>query len=133
MLRAWPDGRIKLFVTQRLLRLRRDHAELFLHGSYVPLDRHRHTRRFLRRLRPRTRWRMARRRGSTHFVTGRLSANRDSLAGHRVELPEGTIGAAAVDIFTGQELQLNNHALKVADAMATLPVAVYRSERLTTS
>jgi (1->4)-alpha-D-glucan 1-alpha-D-glucosylmutase len=31
------DGAIKLFLTQRALRLRRDHRELFAAGSYVPL------------------------------------------------------------------------------------------------
>ena len=37
LLRTWPDGRIKLFLTQRLLCFRRDHAALFQHGEYVPL------------------------------------------------------------------------------------------------
>ncbi|MBV9009245.1 MAG: malto-oligosyltrehalose synthase [Verrucomicrobia bacterium] len=34
LLRCWPDGRIKMYVTQRLLHLRRDDAELFRDGSY---------------------------------------------------------------------------------------------------
>jgi len=38
LLDAWPDGRIKLFVTWRLLQLRRAHAETFLDGTYRPLD-----------------------------------------------------------------------------------------------
>src|SRR5205814_949731 len=37
LLQSWPDGRIKLFVTQRLLRFRRDHPELFRQGTYSPL------------------------------------------------------------------------------------------------
>jgi len=37
LLRQWPDGRIKLLMTQRLLRLRREQAELFKRGNYVPL------------------------------------------------------------------------------------------------
>ncbi len=32
------DGRIKLFVTQRGLAVRREHAELFAQGDYVPLE-----------------------------------------------------------------------------------------------
>jgi (1->4)-alpha-D-glucan 1-alpha-D-glucosylmutase len=32
------DGRIKLYLTHRALRFRRDHAELFRVGSYVPLE-----------------------------------------------------------------------------------------------
>src|SRR5262249_54235943 len=38
LLGNWRDGRIKLFLTQRLLTFRRDHAELFRDGSYRPLS-----------------------------------------------------------------------------------------------
>jgi (1->4)-alpha-D-glucan 1-alpha-D-glucosylmutase len=34
---AWPDGRIKLALTQRLLAFRRSLAEVFAHGDYRPL------------------------------------------------------------------------------------------------
>jgi len=34
----WMDGRIKLYVVARALVCRRDHAELFLRGDYVPLS-----------------------------------------------------------------------------------------------
>jgi len=34
---GWRDGRIKLAVLHRLLRLRRDRARLFLEGGYVPI------------------------------------------------------------------------------------------------
>jgi (1->4)-alpha-D-glucan 1-alpha-D-glucosylmutase len=37
LLEQWPDGRIKLLLTQRLLRFRREHAMLFQHGNYLPL------------------------------------------------------------------------------------------------
>jgi (1->4)-alpha-D-glucan 1-alpha-D-glucosylmutase len=38
LLSNWKDGRIKLLVTQRLLRLRRDLAALFTDGSYLPVE-----------------------------------------------------------------------------------------------
>ncbi|MEP6937666.1 MAG: malto-oligosyltrehalose synthase [Chthoniobacterales bacterium] len=38
LLQNWADGRIKLWLTQRLLRFRRKHAELFRVGSYTPLE-----------------------------------------------------------------------------------------------
>jgi (1->4)-alpha-D-glucan 1-alpha-D-glucosylmutase len=38
LLAAWPDGRIKLFLTTCGLRLRRSDPELFLEGTYLPLD-----------------------------------------------------------------------------------------------
>jgi (1->4)-alpha-D-glucan 1-alpha-D-glucosylmutase len=34
----WEDGRIKLFLTSKGLRFRREHASLLLKGGYVPLD-----------------------------------------------------------------------------------------------
>jgi (1->4)-alpha-D-glucan 1-alpha-D-glucosylmutase len=38
LLGRWPDGRIKLFLTQRLLVFRNENPELFAHGSYTPLN-----------------------------------------------------------------------------------------------
>ena len=38
LLEAWPDGRIKLYVTQRALTLRRERERLFRSGSYTPLS-----------------------------------------------------------------------------------------------
>ena len=38
LLRDWRDGRIKLHVTSSTLHYRRQHAELFQRGSYLPLD-----------------------------------------------------------------------------------------------
>jgi (1->4)-alpha-D-glucan 1-alpha-D-glucosylmutase len=38
LLETWPDGRIKLYVTQRALTLRRERQALFSSGSYGPLS-----------------------------------------------------------------------------------------------
>lgn len=38
LLRTWRDGRIKQTWLARLLRLRQNHPDLFLHGSHVPLE-----------------------------------------------------------------------------------------------
>jgi (1->4)-alpha-D-glucan 1-alpha-D-glucosylmutase len=37
LLQNWPDGRIKMFLTQKVLRFRREHVDLFREGSYVPV------------------------------------------------------------------------------------------------
>jgi len=37
LLQNWPDGRIKMFLTQRVLQFRREHADLFQCGNYLPL------------------------------------------------------------------------------------------------
>src|SRR5437667_6695647 len=38
LMQTWPDGRIKLFLTQHILRLRREHADLFERGEYLLLQ-----------------------------------------------------------------------------------------------
>ncbi|NNN07443.1 MAG: malto-oligosyltrehalose synthase [Elusimicrobia bacterium] len=38
LLEHWEDGRVKLFVTAKALRYRRDRADLFMKGSYEPLE-----------------------------------------------------------------------------------------------
>ncbi len=38
LLAAWGDGRIKLFLTWRLLHLRRERPDVFLGGAYAPLE-----------------------------------------------------------------------------------------------
>jgi (1->4)-alpha-D-glucan 1-alpha-D-glucosylmutase len=37
LIKTWPDGRIKMFLTQRILRFRREHGDLFERGEYLPL------------------------------------------------------------------------------------------------
>jgi (1->4)-alpha-D-glucan 1-alpha-D-glucosylmutase len=37
LMRNWPDGRIKMFLTQRVLQFRREHTDLFQLGEYLPL------------------------------------------------------------------------------------------------
>jgi (1->4)-alpha-D-glucan 1-alpha-D-glucosylmutase len=37
LLETWTDGRVKLYVTHRALRFRREHAALFRAGAYVPV------------------------------------------------------------------------------------------------
>jgi (1->4)-alpha-D-glucan 1-alpha-D-glucosylmutase len=38
LMQTWPDGRIKMFLTKHILRLRRKHADLFERGEYLPLQ-----------------------------------------------------------------------------------------------
>ena len=37
LLKHWTDGRLKLYVTWKLLNFRREYSNLFLHGEYIPL------------------------------------------------------------------------------------------------
>src|SRR5262249_16984117 len=37
LMQMWPDGRIKMFLAEGVLRFRRHHADLFQRGEYLPL------------------------------------------------------------------------------------------------
>ncbi|PYJ10509.1 MAG: malto-oligosyltrehalose synthase [Verrucomicrobia bacterium] len=128
LLQSWPDGRIKLFLTQRLLRFRRDRAALFQQGKYVPLTV-----------------------GGTFadccvafvrehegewivVVVPRLSSRvgfppvGDKWKDTVVELPEPLAGGSARELFTGRELHADNGALKLSEAMAVLPFSAYTNQ-----
>ena len=125
LLAAWPDGRIKLFLTQRLLQFRRDHPDLFLRGSYVPLKSsgvhaescvafaREHANEWIVVIAPR--------------LTARVGfpATGDRWQDAAVELPHAATNSGAKDLFTGRELRADGNLLKLSDALATLPFAVY--------
>ncbi|MBA2269482.1 MAG: malto-oligosyltrehalose synthase [Chthoniobacterales bacterium] len=127
LLQSWPDGAIKLFVTHRLLTFRREQPALFLHGNYVPLA----TSGTLAD----SCLAFAREHGGAWLVVvvPRLSSRVGfpPLGEHwqdtAVELPEAASQAGARDLFTGAGLRLEGTSLKLSDAMAELPFAVYTS------
>jgi len=129
LLSNWPDGRIKMFVTHRLLRFRREHPALFLHGSYTPLRltgsfedccvafAREHDAEWIVVLAPR----LSSRAG--------FPATGDRWQDTALELPEAAAHAGATDLFTGRELRSEGNSLQLSDAMAILPFAVYASAR----
>jgi (1->4)-alpha-D-glucan 1-alpha-D-glucosylmutase len=123
LLTNWPDGRIKLYLTSRVLQLRREHAELFLRGSYEPLVvTGTHAESCMAFTREHNGSRIV-------VITPRLSSRVGFPAiGERwqdtaIELPNDMIGAR--DLFTNRELRDG----RVSDTLATLPFAVYVSQR----
>ncbi|MDQ6625423.1 MAG: malto-oligosyltrehalose synthase, partial [Verrucomicrobiota bacterium] len=129
LLHAWPDGRIKMFVTHRLLRFRRDHPALFLHGSYTPLSltgafadsciafAREHGDEWLVVLAPRLSSRVG------------FPATGDRWQDTALELPAGAAHGGATDLFTGRELSVNGDRLAAREAMAVVPFAVYTNVR----
>ena len=125
LLSAWPDGRIKLFATQRLLRFRREHAALFAHGSYTALNVTGPFAEscvgFLRQ--HETQWLLV--------LAPRLSARvgypplGDLWRETAVELPTSFESAGARDLFTARELRIVDGGLALSDAMAQLPFAAF--------
>ncbi len=124
LLQSWPDGRIKMFLTQRALRFRNEHVELFRSGNYLPL---RATGPFVdcclcfaRQLDQR----------SIIVIVPRLSSRigfppigerwRDTV----VELPESLSLHRGREIFTGRELSIQNRQIRLVDAISILPFAI---------
>ncbi len=134
LLGAWRDGRIKLYVTHRLLQLRRQAPALFRDGEYLPLtvhgDRADHVCAFLRR----------REQDELLVIVPRLlvglcgfpadadppwpvgeSIWRDTW----IDLPERP-AAPWKNLFTDETPPLSpDHALKLADALFRFPVAAF--------
>src|SRR5437773_152554 len=124
LMRAWPDGRIKMFLTQRVLRFRREHADLFQRGEYLPLLAGGIFAEccvgFARHLADE--W--------IAVIAPRLSSRvgfppvgglwKDTI----FELPEILSLAQAHDMFTCQPLPVRGREVKVADALSILPFVV---------
>ena len=123
LLQNWPDGRIKMFLTQRLLRFRNEHVDLFKRGSYLPVLAGGTFAdcciSFARQL------------GDQWIVViaPRLSSRigfppiGDKWKDTIVDLPENLPIDRARELFTGRELRMENRQSRLADAMSTLPFA----------
>jgi (1->4)-alpha-D-glucan 1-alpha-D-glucosylmutase len=125
LLQRWPDGRIKMFLIQKVLQFRRSHADLFRHGSYRPLKtsgtladscisfaREHDGRRII-------------------VVAPRLSARvgfpplGEKWTDTSIEIPEGFSNAR--DLFTDREVAFENGGVRLSDALSVLPFACLTS------
>ena len=124
-----PDGRAKLFVTWRLLQLRREREELFLRGSYIAarsLGAHarsvvafarRHARQVAITVAPRLL-------ASCGIEPGALPCGDAVWIDTRLELPFVDDGAELTDAISGARLTVRHGGLALAEILATSPVAV---------
>jgi len=125
LLEHWPDGRIKLFLTQRLLLARRANRALFDRGSYLPISlsgtfadcciafARIHEDRFVLVFAPRL---------SSRIGFPPLGERwRDTSAQWPAELPRELVR----DVFTEAEFRSEHSEIRLADAFARLPVAVW--------
>jgi (1->4)-alpha-D-glucan 1-alpha-D-glucosylmutase len=124
LLQNWPDGRIKMFLTQIALHFRREHSDLFRQGSYLPLRSEgtfaESSVSFVRQLNEQ--WILV--------LAPRLSARLgfppvgEKWSDTAVELP-GTIRVnRGRELFTGRELQFNDGRLRIGEALSVLPFAI---------
>jgi (1->4)-alpha-D-glucan 1-alpha-D-glucosylmutase len=124
---SWPDGRIKLFLTQAGLRARRENAGVFGDGAYLPLEpsgnRADKIVAFARRddsgaaaicIVPRL--------VGSALDGGLLPA--DAFADTMVPLPFAQEGIELSDAFTGKRCTVKDGGILVRDAFSVLPVAL---------
>ena len=128
LLREWPDGRIKLMLTQRLLRVRREHPLLFQRGSYLPLTvtgefadccvafGREHDGNWIVVLVPRL---------SSRVGFPPIGEKWKETA---VELPASLAREGAKELFTSRDLRLDEGRLPLSEAMSVLPFAVYQNQ-----
>jgi len=124
LLQNWPDGRIKMFLTQRLLRFRNEHVDLFRRGNYLPIKASGTFADccigFARELEGQ--WIVV--------IAPRLSSRiglppigekwKDAV----IDLPGNFSLQNARELFTGHDIPPQDRQLKLADALSVLPFAV---------
>ncbi len=129
LLKNWPDGRIKMYVTWKLLNFRRRHSRLFLEGDYIPLrvagPRSDHVIAFARRLQDD--WTVV----AVPRLIAKLTRAGSAPLGENVwqstaiELPADA-PASWTDVLTGQKY---SSRLLCSKMFSTLPVCVATSPR----
>jgi (1->4)-alpha-D-glucan 1-alpha-D-glucosylmutase len=123
LLQSWPDGRIKMFLIQRVLQFRREHANLFRSGNYLPLKASGILAdcciSFARQWHDDWIVVMAPRLSSRIGFPPVGERWKDTA----VELPENFGRENARELFTNRESKIENGEFAVADAMSTLPFA----------
>ena len=125
LMQCWPDGRIKMRLTQRLLHLRRENPELFREGIYEPINFGGAFADcaigFVRRDRDR----------AIIVIVPRLSSRvgfppiGDRWQDTHVILPAGLSDLR--DVFSDRKVRVENSQLRLAVAMSQLPFAVVRN------
>jgi (1->4)-alpha-D-glucan 1-alpha-D-glucosylmutase len=125
LLQQWPDGRIKLLLTQRLLRFRREHSLLFQQGTYSPLTvtgafaesciafAREHEGKWIAIVVPRL---------SSRVGFPPIGEKWQDTA---VGLPASLSREGARELFTGRDLREENGSVKLSEAMAVLPFGAY--------
>ncbi len=124
LMETWPDGRIKMFLTQRVLRFRREHTDLFQRGEYLPLSaRGTFAECCVSFLRHRAdKWIL--------LIAPRLSSRvgfppiGELWKDTAIELPKKLSLKNTHDLFTCQPVRLRDRKLKLAETLSMLPFAV---------
>jgi (1->4)-alpha-D-glucan 1-alpha-D-glucosylmutase len=124
LMQTWPNGRIKMFLTQRLLRFRREHGDLFGRGEYLPLQTSGTFEEccisFARRLD--NNW--------IAVIAPRLSSRvgfppiGEVWQDTAIQLPESFSLKDAHDLFTCRPVSVRDRQVKLEKALALLPFGI---------
>jgi (1->4)-alpha-D-glucan 1-alpha-D-glucosylmutase len=118
LLKSWADGRLKLYVTWKLLNFRREHGDLFLQGEYIPLSvtgsRADHLIAFARHIHED--WCVV----AAPRLLAKLGRSKNVWQDTAIHLPPEA-GSRWTNILTDEQV---SGALSAAKIFATLPVAV---------
>lgn len=128
LMQNWPDGRIKLFLTQRALKFRNEQANLFRKGDYLPLETTGENKDccvgFVRRLD----------RQMVVVVAPRLSSRvgfpplGDTWKDTAIELPESFPLERWRNVMTGREVWVKERRIPLAEAMSSLPFVMITNQ-----
>jgi (1->4)-alpha-D-glucan 1-alpha-D-glucosylmutase len=127
----WRDGRIKLLVTNRLLKNRKQHPEPYASGEYVPLSAEgecsSHVIAFARRSGNKWAISVVPRRTTGLVPPDESPVGSTAWGDTRVVLPNGA-PSTWVDVISGNRVTLaGDRSLGLAEVFASAPVAVLRS------
>jgi len=124
LLENWPNGRIKMFLTQRALQFRRKNTDLFQRGEYLPLSASGTFAEccvsFARKLDDR--WIIV--------MAPRLSSRigfppiGDQWKDTTIEAPEALSMKGARELFTNRGIEVHDRQIRLADSMSILPFAL---------
>jgi (1->4)-alpha-D-glucan 1-alpha-D-glucosylmutase len=124
LVRNWTDGRIKMFLTHRVLQFRRTHGELFQQGDYLPINPSGTFAdccvSFFRKLADK--WIVT--------IVPRLSSRvgfppvAELWKDTAIQIPETLSLAHAHDLFTCRPVPVQDRRVNLADAMSILPFTV---------
>jgi (1->4)-alpha-D-glucan 1-alpha-D-glucosylmutase len=138
LLRTWPDGLIKLYVTFISLNYRKLHHRLFQEGDYMPLtvdgQLMEHVCAFARHGEDDTALVIVPR-FLTHLVRSvtHLPLGQKVWKGSVLVLPEETLGSNFINIFTGETIQAakqhGRRILSLGDVFANFPVALLAGKK----
>jgi (1->4)-alpha-D-glucan 1-alpha-D-glucosylmutase len=118
LLKSWADGRIKLYITWKLLSFRRAHTDLFLEGEYIPLrvtgPRNDHIIAFARHVH--SDWCVV----AVPRLFGKLRRHKNIWQGTSIQLPAET-PSRWTNVLTDESI---SGKLAASTLFATLPFAV---------